>query len=236
MKGAHNIHLLALPFQKHYYTYLSQTPIKGAIMVHDLPIAYHNLVNQVNGGYSSKGYFKSPKPSPDALDAVYIPYMAGLYPRPVNRPYLVPNLLDQESFQFSQELGAHDIIFYEDPAAVAYLAFPDDLRGSRCEAKVYYQHFATGQKLLLAQDFETFLGLGQRRHFPLPAPPIDSYHRANAAFLHVDSAADLDRLLQRYQGHPNQTWFLKWVTYFSQHPEGTYRDLAQAYLKDLKKK
>ena len=64
------MHLIASPLQKQFYTYLPKSPIYKQYSIADLPISYHNLVNQQNGGYTSHSYVASKRPSRDALTAL----------------------------------------------------------------------------------------------------------------------------------------------------------------------
>ncbi|AMB99203.1 hypothetical protein AWM75_03920 [Aerococcus urinaehominis] len=208
------MHLIALPFQKQSYTYLPASPIYRDLAVDDLPISYHNLVNQQNGGYTSKSYYPTHEPTSDALSAVYIPYIAGLSPQKNRAAYEVPSILYQDQFTHRQHVPDHTLIIYEDGPRVVYLDYDKALTPQ--EPAVCYIDTETDQWLDLASCFSDFIQNFEHRYFELPAPPMRTFHRANAAFLHAQTSQQLAALWEEFEDSPHKEWYFKWLNYYSQ--------------------
>ncbi|MGX7348263.1 SMI1/KNR4 family protein [Aerococcus vaginalis] len=202
--------LHGLPFQKPEHTHLSKQNIKGRYTVAELPIAYHNLLNQThNGGYTSPSMVLTKQPTKDSLNGLYVPYIAGLYTETPDQPYLIPNLLDQPSFRFNDAVSENEIIFYEDHDRVLTLNYADAPLSNM--PRVDYYEFSTGRHFEVAPTFQAFLDQFEERYYQLPHPSLDSYHRANAAFIHCHSHQEYERLLDRYEGsHLSSEWLDLW--------------------------
>ncbi|MDO4679906.1 MAG: hypothetical protein Q4A55_01340 [Aerococcus sp.] len=220
--------LIHLPFQTKQHTHLASTPIKGKIAVQDLPVAYHNLINlSSNGGYTMASYLPTKHKTLDATDHLYVPYIAGLYDHTPTEPYLVPNLLAQTDFYFHQDVGEDEVIFYEDHDRVLTFDYTG-LAGSN-QPRIIYHEFSTDVHFAVAATFQHFLDQLCNHPDVLPHHSLDSYHRANAAFLHVESPRELSRLLTHYADPAlaaDHKWYQAWIHYFSHHEQTLYQHIA----------
>lgn len=210
--------LYGLPFQQTEHTHLSKQNIKGAYTVSELPIAYHNLLNQShNGGYTSPSMVLTKQPTKDSLNGLYVPYIAGLYTQSSHEPYLVPDLLDQSVFHFHHAVNADEIIFYEDHDRVLTLNYNQAPLSN--QPAVDYYEFSTGRHFRVAESFAAFLALFEERYERLPYPSLDSYHRANAAFMHCQSKQEYERLFEHYaHSHLSSDWLAKWQYSYKKAP------------------
>lgn len=219
------MHLVALPFQKQFYTYLPKSPIWKHYTVAELPIAYHNLVNQQNGGYTSKSYFPTNEPTSDSLSAVYIPYIAGIFNQKLQQPYHIPSLLFQDQFHYRTQLPDTALIFYEDGDRVAF--FDYELAKTDNQPQIRYIDFETDQWLTLAENFQEFINRFEFCYFELPAPPMRTYHRGNAAFLSaIDKPNRLKALFDEFEDCANKYWYFEWLIYFGQNQQPELKQIA----------
>lgn len=228
------MYLIALPFQKQFYTYLPQSPIWGQYTVADLPPAYHNLVNRQNGGYTSKSYFPTHEPTSDSLSAVYIPYIAGIFAQKQQASYHIPSLLYQNQFQNRKKVPDTAIIFYEDENRVVFFdykfAFLDN------EPCVRYIDFETDQWLTLADTFSEFIAGFELRYFELPAPSMRTFHRGNAAFLSVNNKTKrLKILLEEFEDTTNKYWYFEWLIHYGRSTNEELKEIAQEAFEFQKK-
>lgn len=222
------LHLIKLPFQKKQYTYLPQNTLRGGLTIHNLPVAYHRLVTQQNGGYTSNSYFPTTHPTLDALDAVFIPYFAGIF---VQNAHLswgeVPSLLYQEKFKNYSALSDCHLIFYEDEDRVVYFDYSHTILDN--QPRIMYYELSTGRNFLLAPDFETLLSIGEQRYFSLPAPSLKSIYRMNHACLNITTGEEFLHLLQNSYPNPKEDWWKQWLNYFQQHNNIELRRIASRY-------
>lgn len=220
------MHLVALPFQKQFYTYLPKSPIWKQYTVADLPTAYHNLVNKQNGGYTSKSYFPTNEPTSDSLSAVYIPYIAGIFDQRLQKTYHIPSLLFQDQFEHRQHMPDTAVIFYEDGDRVVFFDY-ENVKFSN-EPKIRYIDFETDQWLTLADSFSEFISRFEFRYFELPAPPMRTYHRANTAFLSaVNKPQRLQALFEEFEDTPDKYWYFEWLIHFGQTDNQAITQIAR---------
>ncbi|MCZ0717887.1 SMI1/KNR4 family protein [Aerococcus kribbianus] len=203
--------LIALPYQKQFYTYLPASNIYGRITVADLPISFHNLLNQQNGGYCSVSYSPSPRPSRDALNAVNISYIAGMFDQKKPVPGQVPSLFAQDEFFCRDYLAANKLIFFEDQGRCAYLGFDDD-HPSQHPWVGYYDHLRQ-QEFGLADSFDEFLSTLEDRHFHSHQQTPGSYHIGNQLFLKAKSSQDIQNAFSYGLGVNDDYWLNLWRTY-----------------------
>lgn len=224
------MHLIASPLQKQFYTYLPKSPIYKRYSVADLPISYHNLVNQQNGGYTSHSYVASKRPSRDALTAVYIPYIAGMYEQKLGADYHIPSITRQKDFVHRPNIPDTGIIFYEDHDRVAYFDFSQV--SDKGEPAVAYMDVGLGQVSILAPDFASFLDLFEHRFLGLPAPTLVSYHRVNVAILQANSFQEIADLLADYGPLLGQKWQNDWqdlLAHFGTKPFDQFQAALNTY-------
>lgn len=201
--------LIALPFQRQFYTYLPKNPIYADITVADLPISFHNLLNRQNGGYTLKSYIPTNRPTRDALNAVRITYFAGMFVQKHFPQYMIPSLFNQKQFFCRPFIPKRSIIFFEDQQRCAYLRYSEIDRSA--SPAVWYFDYTTQQSFELAVDFDTFLTLFERRHFPIERLPKDSYHIANNELLKVNALTTYSPLW-KYVAHINNSdWINLWL-------------------------
>lgn len=224
------MHLIASPLQKQFYTYLPKSPIYKQYSVADLPISYHNLVNQQNGGYTSHSYVVSKHPSRDALTAVYIPYIAGMYEQKPTADYQLPSITRQNDFIHRSNVPETGIIFYEDHDRVAYFDFAQ--LNDKGEPAVTYMDVGLGQTISLAPDFASFLNLFEYRFLGLPAPTLVSHHRVNATILQAHSFEEIFNLLAQYGPLLGQEWQNDWqslLDHFVTRPFDQFQTALNTY-------
>ena len=222
--------LIASPLQKQFYTYLPKSPIYKRYSVADLPISYHNLVNQQNGGYTSHSYVASKRPSRDALTAVYIPYIAGMYEQKPGADYHIPSITRQKDFVHRPNIPDTGIIFYEDHDRVAYFDFSQV--SDKGEPAVTYMDVGLGQTISLAPDFASFLDLFEYRFLGFPAPTLVSHHRVNAAILQAHSFEEIFNLLAQYGPLLGQEWQNDWqslLDHFVTRPFNQFQTALNTY-------
>lgn len=230
------MHLIGLAFQKQQLTYLPTSPLYGEIMVEDLPLSYHQLLTQQNGGYTSKSYYPTSAPTSDSLSAVYIPYLAGLLPQAVRKDYLIPSLAFQDQFKHRDSLPKSSLIIYEDGDRIVFLDYDPhdkrerDQRGLAKTPSVRYRDLETDQWMDLAPNFDYFIQHFESRGFALPAPPMRTYHRANAAFIAVQRPEQLARLFEEFQGQADKTWYFHWIRHFLQSQDSRLATVAKEAL------
>lgn len=173
------MNLIPLPFQKQYYTYLPQSPLYADITVADLPIAFHNLLNQQNGGYTNHSYVPTSHPTLDALNAVNISYIGGLFANTNQEPFEIPNIVNQNQFTCRPFIPERAIIFFEDQERCAYLRY--DMHHPSQHPDVWYYDYRYNRHLWLANSFAEFLAAFEHRHFSLLNKPQLFYHIGNQA-------------------------------------------------------
>lgn len=222
--------LIPLPFQSLSHTHLASEPIKGNLTVRELPVAYHNLLNlSANGGYTTASYLKTTRPTLDGEDTLYVPYIAGLYAMSPKARYLVPNLLDQAAFPFHDAVAAEEIIFYADHDRV--LTFDYREAPIPNQPRIVYHEFSTDRAWVVAPQFQWLLTQLKAHPQLLPHPSLDSYHRANAAFLHVRSPRELAHYFAHYADpalNVDASWYQAWLTHFQNQPTRAYQQVAHA--------
>ena len=224
------MHLIASPLQKQFYTYLPKSPIYKQYSVADLPISYHNLVNQQNGGYTSHGYVASKRPSRDALTAVYIPYIAGMYEQKPATDYHIPSITRQNDFVHRPNIPETGIIFYEDHDRVAYFDFSQ--LNEKEEPAITYMDVGIGQTTTIAADFASFLKLFEHRYLGSPAPTLVSHHRVNAAIIQANSYEEIFDLLAKYSQLLGQDWHNDWhdlLAHFTTKPFDQFKTALNTY-------
>lgn len=222
------MHLIASPLQKQFYTYLPKSPIFKKYSVADLPISYHNLANRQNGGYTSQSYIPTNKPSRDALNAVYIPYISGMFEQKTQHPYQIPSLTRQNDFVHRPNITDDGIIFYEDHDRVAYFDFGK--MSVPNQPSVAYIDFGIGQEITLAPTFDAFLDLFETRQLGNPAPTLVSQHRVNAAILRAHSYTEIDHLLDHFGQILGKDWQNAWKKFmqnFDNQPFAHFQDVVR---------
>ncbi|OYQ67729.1 SMI1/KNR4 family protein [Aerococcus sp. 1KP-2016] len=224
------MHLLASPLQKQFYTYLPKSPIYKTYSVADLPVAYHNLVNHQNGGYTSKSYVPTNTPTEDALNAVYIPYIAGMFEQQITADYHIPSITRQEDFKHRMHVPDTGIIFYEDQDRLAYMDYTHAPSGN--QPSVVYMNVGLGQQITLAETFDDFIAMFEDRYLGNPAPTLISYHRINAAILRESSYENINYLIDTYGLFLSKEWQNDWrqlIAHYLDKPFHQFQESILAY-------
>ncbi len=220
------MHLIASPLQKQFYTYLPKSPIYKRYSIADLPISYHNLVNRQNGGYTSKSYIPTDKPTRDAMNAVFIPYIAGMFEQKTTSDYHIPSITRQDDFINRSNVPDSAIIFYEDQDRVAYMDFANTVVDK--EPTVAYMDIATGQTLTLAPTFEHFLKQFENRYLGSPAPTLVTAHRVNSAILKESSFEKMQDLIEQYEQILGKQWHDDWQNLIDKYADKPFQYFKQA--------
>lgn len=218
--------LKSLPFQTQYPTYLPKSLLYGSIAVADLPRELHQILALSNGGYLQKNFCPTTEPTSDALDGFYVPYLAGLRPKPVTKAYLLPSLAQQNSFHYRPLLPKESIILMEDKKRVLFLDYQKHFR----QPSVRYLDVECDQWQEVAHSFASFWQALQ------PGAPLDmvasqaSYQRFNAAFLTVTQPEELQELFNRAEANFDKTWLFHWLGYFASALDISQRNIAKEAL------
>lgn len=215
--------LKPLPFQTQYPTYLPKSLLYGPIAVADLPRELHQILATSNGGYLQKNFCPTAEPTSDALDGFYVPYLAGLRPKPATEAYLLPSLAHQNSFRYRPLLPQESIILMEDKERVLFLDYQNHFR----QPSVRYLDVECDQWQEVAHSFASFWQALQ------VGAPLDmvasqaSYQRFNAAFLAITQAQELQRLFNQVEAGFNKSWLFHWLGYFASAFDISQRNVAK---------
>ncbi|MDO4669989.1 MAG: hypothetical protein Q4A67_00780 [Aerococcus sp.] len=221
--------LIPLPFQPQQHTHLATWAIKADLTVRELPIAYHNLLNlSANGGYTTASYLKIKHATLDGENILYVPYIAGLSAAAVDQRYFVPNLLEQNKFRFHEAVRSYEIIFYEDHDRVLTFGYQNAMQPN--QPQIIYHEYSTDTHFVVAETFQQFLDNLRFHPDPLPHVSLDSYHRANAAFLHAKSPRELAHCFRHYADphlNADTQWYQAWLDYYATHENAAYQLISK---------
>lgn len=211
--------LFGLNFQKYEKIKEATIPLTSQLNYEDLPPTLQDLLAS-GGGYLEHPFYPSDEPTSDALEGLFIPYLAGLNAISPKMPFEIPSLNAQEHFRLRPYLPKTSVILYEDQARAVFIDMALD-------GAIRYLDYETDQWLTLATQATDFLNHFTSKPRLVPQAPMATYHRYNWAFLYNQNAQNLAHLLSEVEVGYDKQWLFYWLDYFYRHPQAPYQKIAQ---------